>query len=292
MRARHVMAAILGVSVALSLGLGFWHRDKLLPIATELDDGDAAEDLIAPFENSSSLQRVSAIGRIEPGDGVIRVAGPPRPVIVIGEILVEEGDKVSQGQPLAVLAGTSIQRAEVSRLEAELTNAERELSRNRELFAKGTLSESDLHAFELDRDVAAARLAGARADFELSTVKSPTVGQVLDIHARASERVGPQGILELGDTSVMYAVGEVYETDIGRVKLGQTAKVYGPALGEPLHGVVERIGLKIGKKDVLSTDPVADSEARVVEVRIRLHEPERAASLTNMRVDIVIGEES
>jgi HlyD family secretion protein len=285
------MTAILGVTVALSLGLAFWHRDKVLPIATAPDGRDQAGDSIAPFNGSSSLQRVSAIGRIEPGDGVIRVAGPPRPVNVVGEILVEEGDKVSQGQPLAVLAGTSIQRAEVSRLEAELVNTERELSRNRELFKKGTLSESDLHAFELDRDVAAARLAGARSELELSTVKSPISGQVLYIHARASERVGPQGILELGDTSAMYAVGEVYETDIGRVRRGQAATVHGPAFGEPVRGVVERIGLKIGKKDVLSTDPVADADARVVEVKIRLHEPERAARLTNMRVDIIIGEE-
>ena len=291
MRARHLVVAILGVTVVLSTGLVFWHRDKLLPIANVPYDREPAEDLIAPSNRVPALQRVSAIGRIEPGDGVILVAGPPRPVIVVGEILVEEGDKVSKSQPLAVLAGTSIERAEVSRLEAELASAERELSRNRELFDKGTLSESDLHALELDRDVATARLAGARAELELSTVKSPISGQVLDIHARASERVGPQGILELGDTSVMYAVGEVYETDIGRVRRGQSATVHGPAFGGPLHGVVERIGLKIGKKDVLSTDPVADAEARVVEVKIRLSEPERAARLTNMRVDIVIGQE-
>jgi HlyD family secretion protein len=291
MRARRVLAVILIVTLAVLLGLGFLYRDKIFLFTTALNDRDLAEGLDAPLQKVSPLQQVSAIGRIEPGDGVIRVAGPPRPVIVVGEILVQEGDRVSQGQPLAVLVGTSIQRAEVSRLEAELSNAEREWSRNLELFKKRTLSESGLHAFELDREVAAARLAGARAELELSTVKSPIAGQVLDIHTRASERVGSKGILELGDTSVMYAIGEVYETDIGRVKRGQSATVHGPALGKPLHGVVERIGLKIGKKDVLSTDPVADAEARVVEVKIRLQEPERAARLTNMRVDVIIGKE-
>ena len=47
-------------------------------------------------------------------------------------------------------------------------------------------------------------------------------------------------------------------------------------------------GLKVGKKDVLSTDPVADADARVVEVDIRLDDAEPAAALTNLRVDVTI----
>ena len=62
-----------------------------------------------------------------------------------------------------------------------------------------------------------------------------------------------------------------------------------PAWPHELAGKVERIGLKVGKKDVLSTDPVADADARVVEVEIRLLEPESAAGLTNLRVEVLIG---
>jgi HlyD family secretion protein len=51
---------------------------------------------------------------------------------------------------------------------------------------------------------------------------------------------------------------------------------------------VERIGLEVGKKDVLSTDPVADADARVVEVEIRLRDSEPAAALTNLRVEVVL----
>jgi HlyD family secretion protein len=86
----------------------------------------------------------------------------------------------------------------------------------------------------------------------------------------------------------MYAIAEVYEADIGRVRVGQQAQVTSPALPRRLVGRVERIGLKVGKKDVLSTDPVADADARVVEVEIRLEESEPAATLTNLRVDVVI----
>ena len=234
------------------------------------------------------LQAVAALGRIEPLHGVIRLAGPPRPAVVIGELRVEEGDTVAKGQVIALLTGIDLQRAEVARLRAELSNAERELERKRKLYRDGALSDSELEAAELGRDVARAGLLGAEADLELSIVRSPLDGQVLEIHAREGERVGVEGVAELGRTSAMVAVAEVYETDIGRVRVGQRARVTSPALPGVLAGEVERIGLKIGKKDVLSTDPVADADARVVEVEIRLARPELAAALTNLRVDVVI----
>jgi len=46
--------------------------------------------------------------------------------------------------------------------------------------------------------------------------------------------------------------------------------------------------LKIGKKDVLSVDPAAKTDARVVEVRILLDDAAAAAGLTNLEVDVAI----
>ena len=236
----------------------------------------------------AALSRVAALGRLEPRRGVIRVAGPPRAAVVIEKLEVEEGELVKAGQVLAVLQGIGLQRADVKRFRAELAHATREPERKGRLYRKGTLSDTEFEAAQLRRDVARAGLERAQADLELSTVRSPIDGQVLEIHAREGERVGPEGIAELGETAAMYAVAEVYEADIGRVRVGYQARVTSPALPRPLLGRVERIGLKVGKKDVLSTDPVADADARVVEVEIRLDDPEPAAALTNLRVDIVI----
>ena len=257
---------------------------------TNTNDVFTIDPTVEPVPSSPPyhLERIAALGRIEPDRGVIRVAGPPRPAVVIEELFVEEGDFVKQGEVIAVLAGIGIQRADVARLEAELINAEKEVERNRKLFEDGVLSESQWRAISLVRDVSSAGLQKARAELDLSTVHSPINGQVLEIHAREGERVGEDGIVELGETSAMYAVAEVYETDIGRVRLGQKATVRSPALPTELTGRVERIGLKIGKKDVLSTDPVEDADARVVEVDIRLDEPDAAAALTNLRVDVLI----
>jgi multidrug efflux pump subunit AcrA (membrane-fusion protein) len=246
----------------------------------------AAEDGANPA-SPPALDKVSALGRIEPRHGVIRVAGPPRTAVVIQDLSVEEGAWVQRGQVIAVLLGIAVQRAEVARLQAELANAEQELKRNEELFRRQSISESDLRTFELKRDVSVAALLRAQAELELSSVRAPIDGQVIEIHAREGERVDHEGIFELGDTSAMYVVAEVYETDIGRIHVGQRAMIRSPVLTHGLVGKVERIGLKIGKKDVLSTDPVADADARVVEVDVRLLEPAQAAALSNLRVDVV-----
>jgi HlyD family secretion protein len=269
---------ILLVTMAIVTLLAVW---RVFPISL-----NAAEE--SSVVNQQSVKRVAALGRIEPNGGTIRLAGPPRPAVVIGQLLVKEGDLVEQGQVMAVLADIEIYRAEVSRIEAELANAEHELKRNQSLYKKKALSESDWRGLQLVRDIANANLAKAKAEQELSTVRSPITGQVIAVHSREGERVGLDGIIELGETAAMYAVAEVYETDVGHIRLGQRALIRSMALPHEITGRIERIGLMIGKKDVLSTDPVADADARVVEVDIRLDQPELVAALTNLRVEILI----
>jgi HlyD family secretion protein len=113
---------------------------------------------------------------------------------------------------------------------------------------------------------------------------------VLIIHARAGERIGPDGLLELGQTERMYVVAEVYETDIALVRVGQKAVVSSPALSKPITGTVERIGQLIGKNDILDLDPVARMDSRVIEVFILLDDAQAVASLTNLQVDVEIKE--
>jgi HlyD family secretion protein len=270
---------VLGVAAAAAAAAGVLYT--LRPPAPLRDPPQAGR-------SPAPLERVAALGRLEPRHGVRRIAGPPRAAVVIEELRIEEGDRVERGQIIAVLAGIGLQRAEVSRFEAELGNAARELERNLELSRTRVVAEAKLEAFELARDVAQANLERARADVALSLVRSPIAGRVLAIQAREGERVGAEGIVEIGETEEMYAVAEVYETDIGRVRPGQLAHVRSPALEPELVGEVARIGLKVEKNDVLSTDPVADADARVIEVDILLAEPERAASLTNLRVEVEI----
>jgi hypothetical protein len=88
----------------------------------------------------------------------------------------------------------------------------------------------------------------------------------------------------------MHVVAEVYEADVSKVRIGQTAKVRVPSLGAELSGQVVRTDLVVGRKVVFNNDPVADSDARVIEVRIRiaLEDSPRVAGLSNARAEVVI----
>jgi HlyD family secretion protein len=242
--------------------------------------------LLPALAIAQGSRNVTALGRLEPRDGVIQVAGPARPAVVISELLVDEGERVKQGQPIAILDSHALHQAEIVRLEAELASAERELARARRLEKGGVSSSATLDEAETVATVARANLDRAKAELELSAVTSPIDGEVLEVHARTGERVGPRGIVELGRTQEMYAVAEVYETDIRFVQVDQRATVKSPALARPIQGRVERIGRKVGKMDVLSADPAAKTDARVVEVQIRLDDGGAVSGLTNLQVEV------
>jgi HlyD family secretion protein len=150
----------------------------------------------------------------------------------------------------------------------------------------------DLTAAKTRISQAQASVNRAKADLDLAVVRSPQDGQVLKIHTRPGEMVGSQGIISLGQTQRMVAVAEVYELDISRVKVGQTATVTSKnnAFADILRGEVVEVGLEIGKKDVLNTDPAAQFDARVVEVKVLLDEvsSHKVAGLTNLSIQVEI----
>lgn len=119
-------------------------------------------------------------------------------------------------------------------------------------------------------------------------LRAPIDGTVLRIQARPGERPGDEGILELGNSERMEAVVEVYESDIGRVRLGQSVRLTSENGGfdGTLTGQVSRISPQVRQRELLSTDPTGDADARIVEVRVRL-DPEdarRVQDLTGLKV--------
>jgi len=150
----------------------------------------------------------------------------------------------------------------------------------------------DVNVAQSQVSVAQARVARAQAELDLATVRSPQDGQVLKIHTRPGELVGDKGLISLGQTQRMVAVAEVYELDLSLIRVGQAATVISKnnAFPDVLRGEVVEVGLEINKKDVLNTDPAAQFDARVVEVKVLLDEPSsrRVAGLTNLSVQVSI----
>jgi len=337
-------------------------RSRLMPAAAaaaalavtvsacrEASRSSAAAAAAAP----APAARIAGLGRIEPGDGVVRLATRSLggQTSIVAQVFVREGGAVSKGQVVAELdskpqlaaaaseaaaavavaerrlaqmktgakaSDVAAQQDEVERLQRDLADAQTDLRRHEALgrnvsaaeldhlrarveSASRLLAAAQQHAASLtevrpvDIAVAEAELQRARrteertrAEYEASIIRSPIDGRVVKIHARAGESVGVDGLMELAPLDPMYAVAEISEADIPRVKAGQRASISGDGLKEPIHGVVERVGLKAAPNQMRPVDPQSFTDARVVEVWVKLDDPKAVENRIHLRVDVVI----
>lgn len=207
----------------------------------------------------------------------------------------------------------AVRRAESAKSHAEeacvrARVAEREAERRAELLRKGVAgeeeaeiaageaealaascaaAETEVRAAEAESAVAETRIRHRRVQLERSHVRAPVDGRILAIRTWPGEMAATHGVLEMGRVDRMFAIAEVYETDISRVRIGQRAEVRSEALPAPLGGTVEAIHGMVRKKDEIGTDPAARKDARIIEVEIRLDDPAAAAALTYLQVEVV-----
>jgi len=249
---------------------------------------------------------VAALGRLEPFGDIRTLAAPttggssnPR----ISQLLVEEGQRVKRGQLLARFDSAPSQRAEVEILRTRITNlrrrleiAGRDLARYRRLAVAGAfptaaldLREQSFLELKGELEEARAELVLVGTDLMNTELRAPIDGTVLRLNARVGERPGDGGILDLADSDRMEVLMEVYESDIDRVRVGQRATITSENGGfeGSLAGTVNRISPQVRQREVLSTDPTRDADARIVEVRLRL-DPEDAQRVRDHTVLKVI----
>ncbi|MBV1694739.1 MAG: HlyD family efflux transporter periplasmic adaptor subunit [Hyphomicrobiales bacterium] len=135
-------------------------------------------------------------------------------------------------------------------------------------------------------DAAAAEIARAEQDLEKAYIRAPVAGTILTIHVRPGEKPGTKGVLNMGDISQMTAEVEIYQTQIGRISLGDPVEITAEALDSPLTGTVSRIGLEVVRQSVIDPSPAANTDARVVKVDVTLDPASsaRARRYTNLQV--------
>jgi HlyD family secretion protein len=210
--------------------------------------------------------------------------------------------------------------AAVARAEATAENARKEYDRVEPLRRSGTASEATLdlkrsardealrevdrtratlsrYAGDLDAqpdvvvaarslDAARAELERAETDLQRSRVLSPIDGTVLTVNTRAGEKPPASGILNLGNLDRMTAEVEIYQTQIGRVDVGQPVEISAEALPRKLTGTVDKVGLEVRRQSLVDANPAANTDARVVRVTVAL-DPESSAiarRFTNLQV--------
>ncbi len=169
-------------------------------------------------------------------------------------------------------------QAETARIAHEL--AKTKLSR----VTSGLASDRKLAELELARlrlvheqTVASARLAVDLARTALSDVRllAPSAGTVLEVLVREGERAsGP--LIRLADLGSMAVRARIFQSDLLRVAPGMKATVSHKILPRQLTGTVASIGR------------ILDAEARVAPVLVHLADPETAARLLQLEVEVTL----
>src|SRR5438552_434324 len=208
---------------------------------------------------------------------------------IVRQVMVELGAEVGRGAPLAVIFSSELADAQTKYLSmrAMLEADHQKLERTQKLVALGSASRQELEEVTAvhtghETEVAAARqrllLLGLSADrvgklesasqvVSEVTVSSPADGLVI------SRAVNPGQVINAGqelfvvtDLSTVWVIGDLYERDFSRVRVGSPATVTIASMpGRTLKGSVAYI------------DPRVDAPTRTAKVRVEV--PNRGGDL-------------
>ncbi len=170
----------------------------------------------------------------------------------VERILVQAGQTVAAGQPLAVIASPDFGQAQTDarRAESDFALAEKNLSRLRELEQNGVAPRKDVHAAEADQARAAAELARTRRRLELYggagrgvdqsyTLTSPIGGVVAEKNINPGQELRPDQAIAnapplytITDPATLWVQIDATERDLPLLTRGKTITIRTPAYAE------------------------------------------------------------
>ncbi len=197
--------------------------------------------MLVSFAAHAAPESISALGRLEPENGIIRVASPSTPQAAYGAVLaalrVEEGDDVEQGQLLAVADTAAVMEAIASEARTEVEMARREVESARSM-AAATCTRADVAEREAERR---ARLheQGLAGEEEADSARG-------EADARKASCNTASTAIQLTETKV-----QVAQAQLARVEAElQRAYIRAPMAGRVLE-VLVRPGELMGEAGVL-----------------------------------------
>lgn len=289
------------ISEDIQLGSQLSGKLKLVNVS----EGDSVRrgQILAVLDNDDySAQLVSAAAQVEAKEATLRK--------VTNGARTQERDEA--------LAG-------VRQAQAVMANAEADLARRRELYQSGVVSreeldhytreydvakqqcqekfnrysllntasrEEDIAFAEADLRLAKANEAEAKARYDKTFIKSPIDGSVLRTHHRIGESVtnsatAPDPVLTIGDAHLLRVRVDIDETDVNKVRVGQSAYATADAYSnQKIWGHVVQVGELLGPKTVRTDEPTERVDRKFLEALVEL---EPGAQLpVGLRVDTFI----
>ena len=207
---------------------------------------------VAPAAMTDLKQYLKVIGTIQPIDKQVGQVGPFASGRII-TVLARVGDRVHAGQTLATLdnvaAGDLMAQersaeADLERMKAQLIPATRQAERARHLADIGAGAEKDYEFSRAEQQAVEANIQSQQALIDgirqrlqrfgvssavakagsLTELKAPFSGVVTSAQVSPGDVVDQgRNLFTIADLSRVWVQAEVYEKDLGRVRIGQSA---------------------------------------------------------------------
>jgi cobalt-zinc-cadmium efflux system membrane fusion protein len=208
--------------------------------------------VVAPAALTQLTEYLRATGTVQPIDSRVGVVGPLARGR-IAEVRAKIGDRVEAGQTLAVFdnieAGELLSQeqsahADLERLRAQLIPATRQAERSHHLADIGAGAEKDYESSKAEKEGIEADIRSQQALIDgirqrlrrfgvsddslrgtfLTPLKAPFSGVITKAQASPGDVVDAgREVFTVADLSRVWVQAEVYEKDLGRVRIGQSA---------------------------------------------------------------------
>ncbi|HSO23204.1 MAG TPA: efflux RND transporter periplasmic adaptor subunit [Chondromyces sp.] len=226
--------------------------------------GTVAREPIASLYSTSATLRADRSATV-----IARTRG------VVERLVVEEGDRVAAGQPLAYLEDDE-QTIAAARARTTEETARREHERAGGLYERGLLSVDEYEAGRRDAEDAQHALELAELELSRTVIRAPIAGTVvarhLDVGATVSDGTP---VYDLADVDPLYADINIPERHVTRLHPGQTVLLAADATDAEASAVIERIA------------PAVDPATGTVKVTVAVQGDSRLRPGAFVRVDIV-----
>lgn len=287
---KHLIPALLIVSSMFAAACGgdasSQTTDTQAKVAPPLPDDVKSVAQAAESSNASVIAEASAADSglvtatgefVSPSQSELAAKFPGR----IASVFVDEGERVSRGQPLAALE-TDYMKIELARSEAELQragsaarDAGRDLERKRELRAKESVPQAVLdrstaaaEQMQAARSAAASSVQLMRERVSDATIRSPINGVISERRVDVGEHLGDAGVafvvIQTSPLKLRFSIPERY---LSRLRPGQSVvATVDPYPGEEFRGSVKTVG---GVIDPKSRTLFAEAEFANADGRLR-----------------------
>jgi HlyD family secretion protein len=171
-----------------------------------------------------------------------------------------------------------------ARLRADIEGAKQTLEKIKEVRPEDVVTaRNELRQSEAARE-------RAKQEFDFATVRAPQDGRILKIFAWPGSKVGEDGLLEMADTSSMVVTAEVYQSDMGKLTIGQEATITADGFQGSVRAVLFKVLPQVQKQSTFAGTPGENMDQRVYEVKLRLlPTPEQKKKLpfaSNLQVNV------